>query len=62
KIEAKTREYTEKFANPFVAAAKGFIDEVVMPHSTRRRIARGLRLLANKDIKNPWKKHDNIPL
>jgi len=62
KIEAKTQEYTEKFANPFVAASRGFIDEVIMPHSTRRRIARGLRMLKNKELQNPWKKHDNIPL
>ncbi|RMF12570.1 MAG: acyl-CoA carboxylase subunit beta [Alphaproteobacteria bacterium] len=62
KIEQKTREYTEKFANPFVAASRGFIDEVIMPHSTRRRVARGLRLLKNKELKNPWKKHDNLPL
>ena len=62
KIEAKTQEYTAKFANPFVAASRGFIDEVIMPHSTRRRIARGLRMLRNKELQNPWKKHDNIPL
>ena len=41
---------------------RGFIDEVIMPHSTRRRVARGLRMLRNKDLENPWKKHDNIPL
>ena len=62
KITAKTREYEDRFANPFVAASKGFIDEVIMPHSTRRRIALGLRKLRNKQLKNPWKKHDNIPL
>jgi propionyl-CoA carboxylase beta chain len=62
KIEEKTREYTEKFANPFVAASRGFIDEVIMPHSTRRRLIRGLRSLRNKELQNPWKKHDNIPL
>ncbi|MFZ5608419.1 MAG: acyl-CoA carboxylase subunit beta [Pseudomonadota bacterium] len=62
KIAARTREYEDRFANPFIAAAKGFIDEVIMPHSTRRRIARGLRLLRNKRLENPWKKHDNIPL
>lgn len=62
KIEAKTREYEDKFANPFVAAEKGFIDEVIMPHATRRRIARGLKVLANKQLENPWRKHGNIPL
>ena len=62
KIAEKTREYEERFANPFVAASKGFIDEVIMPHSTRRRVAMGLRKLRNKQLENPWKKHDNIPL
>jgi propionyl-CoA carboxylase beta chain len=58
----RTREYEERFANPFVAASKGFIDEVIMPHSTRRRVALGLRKLRDKSLENPWKKHDNIPL
>ena len=62
KIAARTKEYEDRFANPFVAASKGFIDEVIMPHSTRRRIATGLRKLKNKSLENPWKKHDNIPL
>lgn len=62
KLAEKTREYSEKFANPFVAARRGYIDDVIMPHATRRRISRGLRMLKNKDLKNPWKKHDNIPL
>jgi propionyl-CoA carboxylase beta chain len=62
KIEARIRQYEERFANPFVAASKGFIDEVIMPHSTRRRVALGLRKLRNKHLENPWKKHDNIPL
>ena len=61
-IAEKTKEYEDRFANPFVAAAKGFIDEVIHPHSTRRRIALGLRKLRNKSLENPWKKHDNIPL
>jgi propionyl-CoA carboxylase beta chain len=61
-IAARTAEYQARFANPFVAASKGFIDEVIMPHSTRRRIAVGLRKLRNKSLENPWKKHDNIPL
>jgi propionyl-CoA carboxylase beta chain len=62
KIAERTREYEERFANPFIAASKGFIDEVIMPHSTRRRIALGLRKLRDKQLENPWKKHDNIPL
>jgi len=48
--------------SPFVAAERGYIDEVIMPHSTRRRISRALRLLREKELTNPWKKHDNIPL
>jgi propionyl-CoA carboxylase beta chain len=62
KIAERTAEYEARFANPFVAASKGFIDDVIMPHSTRRRIALGLRKLRDKQLENPWKKHDNIPL
>jgi propionyl-CoA carboxylase beta chain len=62
KIAQHTKSYEERFANPFVAASRGFIDEVIMPHSTRRRIAHSLRILKNKDVRNPWKKHDNLPL
>jgi propionyl-CoA carboxylase beta chain len=62
KIEKRTDEYREKFANPFVAGALGFIDDVIMPHNTRRRICRALRMLRNKKLENPWKKHANIPL
>ena len=58
----KAAEYEDRFANPFVAASKGFIDEVIYPHSTRRRIALGLRKLRGKSLENPWKKHGNIPL
>jgi propionyl-CoA carboxylase beta chain len=61
-IAARTAEYEARFANPFVAASKGFIDEVIQPHATRRRIALGLRKLRGKKLANPWKKHDNIPL
>ena len=62
KIAERTKEYQERFANPFKAASFGFIDDVIMPHGTRRRICRSLQMLKTKDIKNPWKKHDNIPL
>jgi propionyl-CoA carboxylase beta chain len=62
KIEARTEEYREKFANPFVAGRKGFIDDVIMPHGTRRRVCKSLAMLRNKDIKNPARKHGNIPL
>ena len=61
-IAERTAEYEARFANPWVAASKGFIDEIIMPHSTRKRIALGLRKLRNKSLENPWKKHDNIPL
>ncbi len=61
-IAEKTKEYEDRFANPFVASARGYIDDVIKPHSTRRRIARALQLLEDKELENPWKKHDNIPL
>ncbi|SET87023.1 acyl-CoA carboxylase subunit beta [Oceanicella actignis] len=62
KIARRTKEYEDRFANPFVAAERGFIDEVIMPHSTRRRVARAFKALRGKKLENPWKKHDNIPL
>ena len=62
KIAEKTAEYEERFCSPFVAAERGYIDEVIMPHSTRRRITRALNMLRDKHLENPWKKHDNIPL
>ncbi len=62
KIAARTKEYEERFANPFVAAERGFIDEVIMPHSSRRRIARAFSALRNKSQNTQWKKHDTIPL
>jgi propionyl-CoA carboxylase beta subunit len=62
RIARRIRDYEERFANPFVAAERGFLDEVIMPHSTRKRIARALAVLRHKTLENPWKKHDNIPL
>ncbi|MEM9475006.1 MAG: acyl-CoA carboxylase subunit beta [Pseudomonadota bacterium] len=62
KIAARTQEYEDNFANPFKAAERGFIDEVIVPRSTRRRVARAFAALRRKDKKMPWKKHDNIPL
>jgi propionyl-CoA carboxylase beta chain len=56
------KEYEDRFANPFVAAEPGFIDEVIQPRSTRRRVARAFASLRGKKLTNPWKKHDNIPL
>ncbi|MGE3279655.1 MAG: acyl-CoA carboxylase subunit beta [Alphaproteobacteria bacterium] len=61
-IEARTEEYREKFANPFVAASRGFIDDIIQPAATRRRLCRVLHMLRGKRLENPWKKHDNIPL
>ena len=60
--EKKAKEYRDKFANPFEAARRGYIDDVIMPRDTRHRICRSLRLLREKHLENPWKKHDNIPL
>ncbi len=62
KIDKRTEEYREKFANPFVAASRGFIDDVIMPRKTRQRLCRGLEMLRNKKLDNPWRKHGNIPL
>ncbi len=62
KIARRTEEYREKFANPFVAANRGFIDDVIKPHGTRRRICQSLAMLRNKKLENPWRKHGNIPL
>ena len=62
KIDARTEEYRQKFANPFVAGSRGFIDDVILPHETRKRVCRSLAMLKNKDISNPWRKHGNIPL
>ncbi len=55
-------EYREKFASPFVAAARGYIDDVIRPQNTRWRLCRSLVLLRNKQVEHPWKKHDNLPL
>ncbi|HXF53795.1 MAG TPA: acyl-CoA carboxylase subunit beta [Hyphomicrobiaceae bacterium] len=62
KIKARIDEYQARFANPFVAAERGYIDEVIMPRSTRRRLCRALNMLRHKTLENPRKKHDNIPL
>lgn len=62
KIAQRAKDYEDRFANPFVAAERGFIDEVIQPQSTRRRVARAFASLRNKKLQNPWKKHDNIPL
>ena len=61
-IARHTADYEKRFANPFVAAERGFIDEVIQPHSTRMRVSRAFASLRGKQLSNPWKKHDNIPL
>ena len=62
KLEQRAEEYRTKFANPFVAASRGFLDDVIMPHGTRRRLCKALAMLRNKQQHTPWKKHSNIPL
>jgi propionyl-CoA carboxylase beta chain len=62
KIAQRTADYEARFANPFVAAERGFIDDVIMPHGTRRRVIRAFSTLKHKSVQGPKKKHDNIPL
>ena len=62
KIAARTKEYEERFLSPFAAAERGYIDDVIMPHSTRPRIARALSMLRQKRVEMPARKHDNLPL
>jgi propionyl-CoA carboxylase beta chain len=62
KLAKHTQDYEDRFANPFVAAEKGVIDEVIMPQSTRKRVCRAFASLRTKKVQTPWKKHDNIPL
>jgi len=61
-LEQKTEEFREKFANPFIAAERGYVDDIIMPRNTRPRLIRGLKLLENKVETLPRKKHGNIPL
>jgi len=62
KIADRTEEYRKKFANPFIAGHRGYIDDVIMPSETRKRICRSLKVLRGKRLENPWRKHGNIPL
>jgi propionyl-CoA carboxylase beta chain len=62
KIAARTKEYEERFLSPFVAAERGYIDDVIMPHATRQRICRALAMLRGKHVEMPKRKHDNLPL
>ena len=62
KLAEKEADYADKFANPFRAARRGFIDEVILPENTRRKLIKAFRMLENKEVSNPEKKHGNIPL
>jgi propionyl-CoA carboxylase beta chain len=62
KIAARTKEYEERFLSPFIAAERGYIDDVIMPRATRRRIARALAMLRGKKAERPARKHDNLPV
>ena len=62
KLKEKEAEYIDKFANPYMAAARGFIDEVIMPADTRAKLIKGFKMLENKVVKMPKRKHGNIPL
>jgi len=61
-IQARTQEYEDKFANPFIAASRGYIDDVFLPRDTRQRVCRSFAMLRDKKLENPWRKHGNIPL
>ena len=61
-LEARTEEYRKKFANPFIAGHRGYIDDVIFPRDTRKQLCRSLAMLRDKKLENPWKKHGNIPL
>ncbi|MBA8667584.1 acyl-CoA carboxylase subunit beta [Holosporaceae bacterium 'Namur'] len=61
-LEKKINDYQEKFTNPFVAASRGFIDDIIRPFNTRFKICRALTMLTTKSVQKPWKKHDNLPL
>ena len=62
KIAKRTEQYRKKFANPFIAGHRGFIDDVIMPSDSRERLCRSFAMLRNKQLENPWRKHGNIPL
>jgi propionyl-CoA carboxylase beta chain len=62
KIAARTKEYEDRFLSPFIAAERGYIDDVIMPRATRPRIAKALAMLRGKRVEVPARKHDNLPL
>jgi len=61
-VDQKTIEYTDRFANPMVAAQRGFVDDVIDPAVTRQRLCEDLEILQSKKVDRPWRKHGNIPL
>ena len=61
-MSEKEAEYAEKFANPFIAAQRGFIDEVIQPRETRRKLLKAFAMLESKEVLRPNRKHGNIPL
>jgi len=62
RLAAREAEYRARFANVFDASARGYLDDVIRPHETRRRLCRALAMLRGKKLANPWRKHGNIPL
>ena len=62
KIKQRVDDYQKRFASPFAAAERGYIDEVITPRTTRRRLARGLAMLRGKRVEMPARKHDNLPV
>ena len=62
KIDGLVADYEDRFQNPFVAAERGFVDEVIQPFNTRKRVCRAFASLRGKKLENPWKKHDNLPM
>jgi propionyl-CoA carboxylase beta chain len=62
KLSEKEQEYAEKFANPYSAAERGFIDEVILPKDTRRKLIKAFAMLETKKVNLPDRKHGNIPL
>jgi propionyl-CoA carboxylase beta chain len=61
-LKEKEKEYSDLFANPYRAAERGFIDEVILPEETREKLIAAFKMLENKAVNNPRKKHGNIPL
>ncbi len=62
KLDEKVEDYIAKFANPYIAASRGYIDEVILPHNTRKKLISAFKMLENKVETLPKKKHGNIPL